>query len=389
MKTGSLFGKDLTWSVGLFTAGQMFLIQCEFLYWISWMLSHKLNRKIRVLCSVFFVFFPLIPLYAISVWKDTPFCMAFLFWMMFVVDIYFEIKNGSIHIKTFMGFLAGMILVAFTRNNGIYVVALSVLCLFPLFGTKVWKKKTYLKIAGGYLTLAIICLIQGPVYNWTGIEQTAVAENFGIPLQQIGAAVAYDGVITEEQKSTINNFIPYENIKEHYSPMLADNLKWYAGLNEQYLLDHTSEFLQLWAALLRQNPFIYVKAYLMETLGFWNVDVSGDVAYVQTFIWNDNYGIVQTDYFLNWFGFSFQHFVTPRHFISCAWFFWFFFIAAWFCMKHYSWKTVFLFLPQLGVWATLMIATPVAISLRYIASNMFTLPFVIITPMLLERKEWK
>lgn len=113
------------------------------------MLSHKLNRKIRVLCSVFFVFFPLIPLYAISVWKDTPFCMAFLFWMMFVVDIYFEIKNGSIHIKTFMGFLAGMILVAFTRNNGIYVVALSVLCLFPLFGRKVWKKKTYLKIAGG------------------------------------------------------------------------------------------------------------------------------------------------------------------------------------------------------------------------------------------------
>lgn len=58
-------------------------------------------------------------------------------------------------------------------------------------------------------------------------------------------------------------------------------------------------------------------------------------------------------------------------------------------MKHYGEKTIFLFVPQLGVWATLMIATPIAVSLRYIASSLFTLPFVIIVPMFLERKRQK
>lgn len=52
-------------------------------------------------------------------------------------------------------------------------------------------------------------------------------------------------------------------------------------------------------------------------------------------------------------------------------------------------KQFFFFVPQLGVWATLMIATPIAVSLRYIASSLFTLPFVIIVPMFLERKRQK
>ncbi len=48
---------------------------------------------------------------------------------------------------------------------------------------------------------------------------------------------------------------------------------------------------------------------------------------------------------------------------------------------------MFLFIPQLGVWITLMIAVPVAVSLRYIAANMFTLPFIIIVPLLIYRNK--
>lgn len=56
-------------------------------------------------------------------------------------------------------------------------------------------------------------------------------------------------------------------------------------------------------------------------------------------------------------------------------------------MKHYGWSKCFIFIPQIGIWITLMIATPVAVSLRYIAVNMFTLPFVIIVPLLVERNK--
>lgn len=386
MYIGELCGKDLTWSVGLFTITQMFILGCEFLYCISWMVKHRVNKSVRIATALFWIFFPLIPLYSISVWKDTPFCMAVLFWTPFIIDLYLEMLDISFRAKTIVGFLIGGILTAFTRNNGIYVVIFVVFVELILILKRMWidKGNRCLGMCSAGMLFAIL-FIQGPVYDMLGISQTEGVENFGIPLQQIGAVVAYDGHITEEQKENINRFIPYENIKGHYSPMLADDLKWYAGLNGQYLEEHEDEFLRLWWELLWQNPSIYIKSYMMATAGFWNVDVSTGDAYVQTFIWNESSGIVQKDYFSELFGFSFRHFTDPRRYISCAWFFWFFFVSAWFCMKHYGWKSIFPFTPQLGIWITIMIATPIAASLRYIAALMFTLPFVIIIPMLLER----
>ncbi|MCI9077488.1 MAG: hypothetical protein HFH68_01010 [Lachnospiraceae bacterium] len=385
---GNLFGKDLTWSIGFFTAVQMLVIECEFVYFVSWMLHHKISHNLRIFISLFFVFFPLIPLYAVSVWKDTPFCMAVLFWMFFVVNLYFEISNGIFNKKTFAGFGAGIFLTAFTRNNGIYIVSFVIFVLVTIIAKKSWldKKLRYKIIINSVFMAIAIYLIQGPGYKIAGISHTDGVENFGIPLQQIAAVVAYDGVVTEEQKEFINNFIPYEKIKEIYTPTTVDNLKWNQEFNWNYLSMHKPESIKLWLQLLKQNPTVYIKSYLMATLGFWNVDISDNSgAYVQNFVWNNGYNIVQTDYFNKWFGFSFQHFVNPRHYISCAWFFWIFFVTTWFVVKHYGLRSCFLFMPQMGIWFTLMIATPVASSLRYIASNMFTLPFVIIVPLFLER----
>lgn len=387
LKTGIVLRKDITWSIGLFSAFQMLLLECEFLYFVFWMLYHGINRFIRVLSSIFFVFFPVIPLYAMSVWKDTPFCMSVLFWMMFVVDLYLEINNGKFHIKTFVGFGVGIFLTAFTRNNGIYVVMCAVFILILILFSRIrTDKMARFVMVGSVMLILMVLFIQGPVYNKMGVIQTEIAENLGIPLQQIGAVVAYDGIVTEEQKEIINAIIPYENVKEHYTPTLVDSLKWYAGLDGQYLSEHKFEFFRLWFQLFTQNPVIYVQSYLMATLGFWNIDVSTSDAYVQNFMWNNDYGVVQKDYFYEWFGFSFQHFVNPRHYISSAWFFWIFFIAAWYSMKHYGEKSIFLFVPQLGVWLTLMLATPIAVSLRYMASALFTLPFAVIVPLLLEKK---
>lgn len=149
MKLGTMLNKGLTWSIGFFTMMQMLILECEFLYFVSWMLCHKLNRFVRVGSSIFFVFFPLIPLYAVSVWKDTPFCMAVLFWMMSVVDLYFEIVNNKYNVRNLVRFSVGIILVAFTRNNGIYIVMLSVFVMLTIIICKSQKERLSYIIAGG------------------------------------------------------------------------------------------------------------------------------------------------------------------------------------------------------------------------------------------------
>lgn len=386
IKCGQAVGKDLTWSMGLFLAVQMILLEAEFIYFLYWMLAKKINRVVRVAAMLFLIFFPLLPLYGISMWKDTPFCMAVFLWSIFMTDLYLNIQKNKWDLRIVVKFIAAMFLVAFTRNNGIYVVAFSTFVFVAVtFGKQFIRKKTI--YCAMLLTIAAIIFIQGPLYRWGGISQTDTVENFGIPLQQIGSVVAYDGNITEEQKECIDRFLPYENIKEHYSPGLVDNLKWYTGLNGDYLSEHKKEFLELWVQLFIQNPRLYLEAYLLATAGSWNVDVATGDAYVQNFVWPNLFGMSQTDYFEKWFGFSFQHFVNPRHYISCAWFFWFFFVGMIFVMKHFGWRKSYLFTPQMGTWLTIMIATPMASSLRYVAALLFTLPFVIILPILLKRED--
>lgn len=385
IKCGQALGKGLDWSMGLFLAIQMVFLEVEFIFFLHWMLIKRINRTVRIAIMLFLIFFPLIPLYGISVWKDTPFCMAVLLWSMFMTDLYLNIQKNKWNFHIVLKFIVAIFLVAFTRNNGIYVVAFSTFVFVIATFKKVFirKKTTYCLML---LAISTIIFIQGPVYRWNGITQTDTVENFGIPLQQLGSVVAYGGNITEEQKECINRFIPYENIKEYYSPGLADNLKFYGGLDNAYLSEHKKEFLELWGHLFIQNPKIYLNAYLLATAGFWNVDVATRDAYVQNYMWPNSKELYQTDYFEKWFGFSFQHFVNPRHYISCAWFFWIFLICMILVMKHYGWRKSYLFTPQIGIWLTLMIATPIASSLRYIAALLFTLPFVIILPILLKRE---
>lgn len=388
IKSGQTLGKDLTWSMGLFFAIQMVLLEAEFIYFLRWMLIKGINYYVRIAIMVFLIFFPLLPLYGISIWKDTPFCMAVFLWSIFMTDLYLSIQKNEWNLRTVLKYNAAMFFVAFTRNNGIYVVIFSTFVFVIVTFKKVFikKKTTYCLIL---IAISAIIFIQGPVYRWGGIEQTDTVENFGIPLQQIGSVVAYEGYITEEQKECIDRFIPYENIKEFYAPGLADTLKD-GGLDNAYLSEHKKEFLRLWVCLFIQNPKTYVKAYLLATAGFWNVDVATSIAYVQNFMWpysDELYGLYMTDYFEKWFGFSFNHFVNPRRYISGAWFFWIFFICMILVMKNFGWRKSYLFSPQIGVWLTLMIATPIAASLRYIAALLFTLPFVIILPILLKRED--
>lgn len=385
IRFAGLFGQDLEWAMGFFLAVQMILLEIEIIYFLYWMLIHHIGRRLYTLIMVFMVFFPLVPLYAVSVWKDTPFSMAFMLWFLCTVDLYLNIRRGKWSARTLAGFLLGMFLVAFTRNNGIYVI-LATTVLFVVFtGTFRFPKKllTYGAVLFSALTIAFV---QGPVYRHAGVIPTDIVEDIGIPIQQICSVVVHDGNITEAQKESIDRFIPYENIPEYFKPCVVDSIKWSAGMDWWYLELHKPEFWDLWKHLLLQNPKIYLEEYLLETLGFWNVDVAGPNGYVQTDVWSNEYGLAQTDWFERLFGFSFQHFVNPRAYISCAWFFWLFFVCAVFVMKHYGFQSGFLFVPQMAVWLTLMIATPLAVSLRYIAPLLFTLPFVILIPVLLEKE---
>lgn len=380
---GYHFGKTLTWSLALMYACQMLLFEAEIVCFAYWMLKRKVNRVLRILSTAYLVFFNLIPMYAVSVWKDTPFAMAILFWTMFIVDVFVESKNGPVSRKTMLGFVVGMFLTSFLRNNGIYVCTFVVILLFCCFFGRQRRM-----CCVSLLVLVAFFVIQGPVYDRLGVNRNEPVENYGVPLQQVGAVAAYEGDISAEQQEIIENILPNTDIKKVYSPALADSLKWSKSFNAEYFDSHTYDFLKTWLGLLKQNPRIFVNAYLYETLGFWDATEVCGPAYVQNAVCDNIYGIKDRDLLEEWTGISIKEAVDPfKNLISCAVPFWLWLLGAFITMKRYGIRSGFIFSAGLGVWLTVMIATPIAFSMRYVSPLLFCFPFVFIVPHLLKEGE--
>ena len=385
IRLSELFHKDLTWAFGLFFLFQMtigaFLLQS----FLKMMLRNKIHPVVIHMIMTLFIFYPLIPLFLVSIWKDTPFALSFLWWFLAYADLLNDTAKNRLNLSLIIHFSLGAFLVAFTRNNGIYIVLISIISILFILSSRIFPRKKLFYYLSIFTIMAII-LIQGPVYDMLGVEKTDTVEKYGIPLQQIAAVIVNDGRISEKDKELLSNFVSIDAINEKFAPCVVDPLKWSDGFNDDYLAAHQKEFIRLWVKLFLHNPRIYIKEYLLSTVGFWNIDNNSIGAYVQNYVWRNSAGVKQVDLFQKQFGFSFQHYVNPRYYISGALFFWLFAASAFFCMNHYGWKKLVYFVPPLSLWLTVMIATPVAWSLRYVEGLVFTVPFVLLIPAFLEQE---
>lgn len=108
-------------SMELYTIFQVLVMACTCSYFIYWLYKRDISTKYIILVTIFFSFFKLVPLYAVSIWKDTPFCIALFWYSLYIAEI---IINDAKNIEKLKGaFIYSLLifLVAFLRNNGIYI----------------------------------------------------------------------------------------------------------------------------------------------------------------------------------------------------------------------------------------------------------------------------
>lgn len=383
---GSLAGGTMT-----YTVAQTIAMALVMGYFVTWMRKKGIRPLVYIAAAVFIALFPLYPFYAIAMWKDTPFSLALLLYTLYLVDI---IQSDGEKIENLPGVIKYLVLtffVCFYRNNGIYIALLVHVMLSLVY----WKRMlTALKQFQALSVLCIVCyfILYGPVYSALNLSTDPV-ESLGVPNQQIFAVFSDEnGKYTEEEAEFLSNIWDLEEIPTMYAPLLGDVPKWnMAFFDEDYLDSHLPEYFKTWFTLCTKNFEIYVRAWLMETLTFWSPIHSGWEAYIQPGVWPNDYGLVQYNLLEDKFGFDFEELVQPDTYIAPGLLFWVamlfsgtaFFIAP----KGKRLKAFLPMLPLLGLWITVMIATPIAISLRYAYMVVMVIPLNPIYPMLFARKE--
>ena len=202
--------------------------------------------------------------YGMVLWKDTLFS-AGVVWL--VLQLW-QLSGREPGLKECLNFTLTTLFLCFWRNNGLHVL---ILCLAAL--AVLWRRRGVRLLACGLAVAVFTVVVTGPVYDALKISKDSPAESLSIPIQQIGAVIASGTELTEEQQAVLYAIQPENIWRENYCPSLADDLKSGANIDGEYLSRHLGDFLRVWAELLPSHFSVYVQAYLMETLGFWQPGV--------------------------------------------------------------------------------------------------------------------
>ncbi|MCD8375866.1 MAG: DUF6020 family protein [Oscillospiraceae bacterium] len=372
IKLGQALG-SLTIGVFLYSLTQYLLMAAGYAFFLTWLYQKGAKKWFVALCLAFYALMQTFAMFAVIMWKDPLFTLALLALTVLLVEL---VQSGGVlcRSKKFCVCWAAVLFgVIFLRNNGIFIVV--GLLLVVLF---VYRKQGK-RLLGTSLCLIVgSCIILGPVYSLAGVGEDTAVESLGIPIQQIAYVVVSGGEMTEEEAQTADTMLPLERYEEVYTPCIVDSIKW----DEDFRL--TSALAKDWVTIGIKNFPAYVKAYCLQTFGFWKIGARNGYGDFASGLSDPlyEYTIEQVNLLEKLPGgeilSQIQH-VLRIHF-SAGTLFVLWLVCLALLLYRRQFRLALVLLPGFLLWGTLMLATPVAFSLRYVYLLLTAMPLVVVLP---------
>lgn len=373
LNIGKLIG-NYNVGVAIFTVFQMLVLSAIFTFTLYTMSKKNINNGIKIGTFIFFAFYPVFGMYSITIWKDIPFAIVMLLFILQLVDLVYNETEFLNSKKKQIFLIISMILVIMFRNNGIYVALLTIPFLLWFYRKSI---KKLLPIT--MIPVIFYLLYTGPVFKILNIKKGSVREALSIPLQQFVRVLKDRGdELTDKQKQSIYNFLPQENIVDLYNPTLSDPVK--ACFDDEYFSNNKFEFITTWAGLVFGYPVEVVEAFLCNNYGYWYPEARNWV--VSRVIMENELGIKATSMIENKTLDFMDELIDNRDIpvisfiFSIGFMFWIDLICVMYMIYKKQYKKLLIFIPIFAVWLT-TIASPVFCEYRYVFSMVVTLPIII------------
>lgn len=355
------------------------LLAFSFSYVIGYLYAKKVKVKFLIFMLAAYALSPINGIYSVIMWKDIPFAAVCLLFLLLLVYMKDKGSEGKLRFLAWGLFVILSFMVCFLRTNGLYAYLL----LIPFMIYTFRSEKFYVFVSIG-LVLALAVLYKGPVFNHFGVTEPDTIESLSVPAQQVAAVIAYQGNVSDEQKELLGNIISLEDVPEAYlgSVHCSDSIKELVRLKgeQEQISRNKFDYLKLWFQMGLQNKYIYLKAFIDETSGYWYHKITYSFIWA-TYIMENNSGINReckvspameqkiSDYMENYQ----EHFWK---YYSSGLFTYLLFLCFITALRNRS-RNLVIYLWNLGIWLTLIVATPVYADFRYAYAIFLAVPFLI------------
>lgn len=262
MNIGKVLG-NYNLGVAIYSVIQMIVASGIFSFAIYYMAKRNIDSKFRILTLLFYAFYPVNGMYSITMWKDIPFAIAMLFFTIMITEIAINKENFMKSKRNTVLLTISMLLAILFRNNGLYVIILTIPCLF-IFAKQYYKKLTVITC----IVLVTYMIFKGPVFSLFNIKEGSSREALSIPLQQFARITKmHSDTLTEDEKWRIYKYLPTEELAEVYTPKISDPVKNNFS-NEAFAEDKVG-LVKLYVKLALKYPRATIEAFLCNNYGYW------------------------------------------------------------------------------------------------------------------------
>lgn len=374
VNTGKIIFNDINIGVALFTIFQMITMAILFSCVLQYMKKKNMSTFIRILTLLYYMFYPINALFSVTMWKDILFAGVVPIYIISLIDLVFDTENFLSNKKSILKYIIFSAFVMFLRNNGLYIVLLTIpITIISLI--KYWKK-----------ILPISCMlifsyfvIKTCIFNIFEIKEGSVREILSIPLQQIARVEKYHKQELDNNTiDEINLFFKCDDIGNKYNPIISDPVK--TELDDEYFSNNKIKFIKLWLKLLKPYFKDYVESFLSNSYGYYYPEAKHWVA--NRTMEPNNMGIRQEPLIKGEIVTKIDSLIEKRDipiismFFSIGTAFWTIIISLGYEILNKRYKSIILYSVIFILWLTL-IASPVFCEYRYAYSLFTTLPLFI------------
>ena len=254
---GYLIG-SVNFGMFLYSLIQVIIVISVYSYAISYSVKQKVNPIYPFIVLIILGLVPTFGYYSITAVKDTLYT-AFL--LLFSIVIYDFVKNENLKLKDYIILFLVSMLVCLFRNNGFYIILVTI--PFLLY------KKNKMPIISVFLLIIVSYIsFNNILLPSLGISGTSIREILSIPFQQTARVVKLKGnEISESDKLVINKILDYDNLANDYDEDLSDPVK--NKYNKNAETKDLIEYFCVWFKGLLKYPVIYADATINNITGYF------------------------------------------------------------------------------------------------------------------------
>lgn len=363
----------------------------------------------KVYCCLTLAFFTLVPYnvqFSHTIWKDIPFsffCMIFmlLLWEQTGIQERYRGKNAILYYAAFG--ISG-IAICILRTNGYYGFI-----FFIPFGVLLFWKKRKDMCAAILVTFVLAYIFNGPISDAiinannqkvmmkqktdaadaikdnTQARAKDVNQKYGesglyvVTCQMIARVAVYRDDLTQEDIDMISEVFDMDEVKESYCETSSHYTL--AVLNRC----EPKRYIEILVKLGLKYPSTYLMAWRDSTYGYWYPEA-------ERYVFDD--AVVDNDYGIKRANLlphilerikvrleqSYRYIPGYGLMYSIGLIVWITAVCFFMTIARHGWHKAVVYIPIVGVWATLLVATPVFAEFRYLYSFFTCIPISLLIP---------